>query len=195
MKLNDKKFFKLSRYSNELAKGDKMKDKFDLLSAIWVMSCNDDNPIMFYKSVKDRLQLDSVDEVKNLVEKRSELFRRESTTGLNEWKEKKKKETDSNKLPNWIKKEAKSKNNEVDMSKVNGIVDKVSAEDIFRSQFRTTIGAPQSSIEVIDWGLKHIDRLRSAEYQQVDRTFKTWQLWSVIVLGVLNIVVTLYTRK
>lgn len=155
------------------------------------MSCNDDNPLMFYESVRVRLQQDSDKKVKELISIRSELFRKGSTAALAKWKQRKKKGS-YDRIPDWIKKSANDCN---DFNEIKKIIDELGSEDVFHSQFRTSTGAPKSSIEVIDWGLKHIDRLRSAEYQEVDRTFKTWQLWSVIVLGVLNIVVTLYAKK
>src|SRR6478735_3418366 len=53
-------------------------DELDILSAVWILSCNDDNPIMTYQGISDRLNLPEGFDVKALVAGRRELFR----TGL-----------------------------------------------------------------------------------------------------------------
>lgn len=51
-------------------------DVFDILSAIWILSCNDENPIMTYRSIKYRLGLPENYDAKGLIESRGELFRK-----------------------------------------------------------------------------------------------------------------------
>jgi len=41
-------------------------------------------------------------------------------------------------------------------------IDKLSRDDVFRNQFRAKKDSPPAQIEVIKWGLEHIDRLRKA---------------------------------
>ena len=40
-----------------------------------------------------------------------------------------------------------------------------SVDDVFRSQFRTEKDALPSSLEVLSWGLQHIERLRKANLE------------------------------
>jgi hypothetical protein len=47
-------------------------------------------------------------------------------------------------------------------------------EDFFRSQFRAEEDAPRSPIEVLDWGLKHIDRLRGGAGGRVELIWKKY---------------------
>jgi t-SNARE complex subunit (syntaxin) len=70
----------------------------------------------------------------------------------------------------------------------------LSADDVFRSQFRTETDAPPSSLDVLSWGLQHIERLRKANLEAREEAIKRWQLWSVIILSIVNIVVTLLKK-
>ncbi len=45
------------------------------------------------------------------------------------------------------------------------------------------------------WGLEHIDRLRKARLEARDPSVKSWQLWLVFAVGVLNIVATLFKDR
>ena len=49
-------------------------DDFDVLSATWIMSCNDENPIITYRGIAYRSGCDE-DKAKSLVRSRPELFR------------------------------------------------------------------------------------------------------------------------
>ena len=70
----------------------------------------------------------------------------------------------------------------------------LSVDDVFRSQFRTGKDALPSSLEVLSWGLQHVERLRKANLEAREEVIKRWQLWSVIILSVVNIVVTLLKK-
>jgi hypothetical protein len=50
-------------------------DDLDILSATWILSCNDENPILTYKGVSTRLKVADTSYVKSLVLSRRELFR------------------------------------------------------------------------------------------------------------------------
>jgi hypothetical protein len=62
---------------------------------------------------------------------------------------------------------------------------------VFRSQFRVEDNAPRATLEVIDWGLQHIDRLRKASYEAKDKSAKSWQMWLVFGASLLNIAATI----
>ena len=49
------------------------RDKFDVLSALWVLACNDPISIMSYNGIKYRLKLPADYDIENLVEERGEL--------------------------------------------------------------------------------------------------------------------------
>lgn len=40
-------------------------DGFDILSAVWLFACNDENPIITYEGLRHRLNLDSTSDVKS----------------------------------------------------------------------------------------------------------------------------------
>jgi hypothetical protein len=91
-------------------------------------------------------------DVKGLILSRRDLFRPGGRRLLGEWKSHMLAGTG---LPLWIS----SIEDQVERLKA---INDLSVEDVFVSQFRTDPGAPRPSIDVIDWGLKHIERLRSA---------------------------------
>jgi hypothetical protein len=164
-------------------------DAFDILSAVWVLACNDDNPMITYEGIKRRLRLSHDYDVKRLIQSRGELFRRGvPVSQLDEWKA----EMRNNRhLPSWIM--------DLDGEGERAVaIDALSADDIFRSQFRAERDAPRSPVEMIDWGLQHIDRLRKANLESREATAKSWQMWLVFAIGLIGIAVntllTLLTR-
>ena len=61
-------------------------------------------------------------------------------------------------------------------------------QDVFRSQFRTNTNAEKSSIDIIKWGLEHLDRLRKAKVDARDASAKKWQMWLVFWVSVVGVV-------
>ncbi len=70
-------------------------------------------------------------------------------------------------------------------------IENLTVNDVFRSQFRTRYNASQSEIEIIDWGLQHIDRLRKASLEASEQTAKSWQMWLVFGVGIVNVIVAI----
>lgn len=50
-------------------------EELDVLSAIWILACNDENPILTYEGIRYRLNLPATYDVRALIRKRGELFR------------------------------------------------------------------------------------------------------------------------
>jgi hypothetical protein len=162
------------------------RDKFDVFSALWVLTCNDPISIMSYNGIKYRLKLPADYDVEGLVEERGELFRPGvPSRRLEEWKTAM--QSQVSKRPAWIR------DLEDEVSQLEAIKG-LSVDDVFRSQFRTEKDASPSTLEVLDWGLQHIERLRKANLEAREEVIKRWQLWSVIILSVVNIVVTLLKK-
>ncbi len=162
------------------------RDKFDVLSSLWVLTCNDPISIMSYKGIKYRLKLPADYDIESLVEERGELFRpRVASRYLDEWK--RAMESQVSKRPAWIR-------DLDDETSQQLAIKALSDDDVFRSQFRIEKDAPPSTLEIINWGLQHIERLRKANLEAREEAIKRWQLWSVILLSVINIVVTLLKK-
>lgn len=156
-------------------------DVFDVLSAAWVMACNDEQPIMTYEGIRQRLDLSSSFDVRGLIQRRGDLFRRGvSEDRLSGWKDTMRA---GRHLPSWIR-----DIQEDDLRRRT--IDELSAQDVFRSQFRVEDRAPKASLEVIDWGLRHIDRLRKASFEARDTSAKSWQMWLVFAVSLLSIAAT-----
>lgn len=157
-------------------------DVFDVLSAAWVMACNDENPIITYEGIRQRLNLPSSFDMRSLIGARGDLFRRGvSQRRLGAWKDVMR---TGKHLPNWIREIE-------DLDLRRRTIDELTVDSVFRSQFRTEDGAQRSSLEVIDWGLQHIDRLRKATFEARDKSAKSWQMWLVFATGILSIIATI----
>ena len=156
-------------------------DELDILSAIWILACNDENPIMTCEGIRFRLGLPEDYDVKQLVLGRGEMFRRGvPSRRLERWKQQM---IEGKHCPSWVREmddeEARQK-----------AIMALTPDDVFRSQFRAHSDAPRSPIEIIDWGLQHIDRLRKARLEARGQTAKSWQMWLVFAVSVINITVT-----
>jgi hypothetical protein len=149
------------------------------------MASNDENPIITYKGITYRLGLDPKIDIKKLVQSRGDLFRMGvPSRWLAEW------ELDMRKglrLPTWIR----DAENEADRNKM---IDELSADDVFRSQFRAEHDAERSDIEIISWGLNHIERLRKASHESKQKSIQRWQIWLIFAVGVLNIALTVLVQ-
>jgi hypothetical protein len=152
-------------------------NRFDILCSIWIIASIDENPLITYEGLKYRLGLPDSFDVKALVHSRSELFRKTTPQNrLDTWK------TDmrsGNRLPSWIRiiENDKERENKIENLSVN---------DVFRSQFRIEHNAPKSEIEIIKWGLEHIERLRNAE---LDAKKGRTSFWSTVIIPAMSIII------
>jgi hypothetical protein len=154
-------------------------DDFDIVSAIWILSCNDENPIITYKGIADRLGLPDTYDVRALVRRYRELFRPGVLNSrLEAWKERM---LDGKSQPGWIT-EIKDA-----AAQAKAIAD-LTRDDVFRNQFRVEENAPKCDIKIIDWGLNHIDRLRKSAAEEREARVKTW---SSIVIPFLSVLLAL----
>lgn len=157
-------------------------EEFDLISAIWILASNDENHLVTFEGIQERLGLDKGFDVKHLVLKRRELFRPNAPPGeLEEWQNSMR---EGSRLPTWIKIIP-------EREKRLAAIDGLSQEDVFRSQFRASKGAPKSQVEIVSWGLEHIDRLRTSKIAARDASAKSWQMWLVFGISAANIFATI----
>jgi hypothetical protein len=156
-------------------------EELDLLSAVWILASNDENHLLTFEGVRERLALSAQYDVRTLVLKRRELFRPNAPPGeLEEWKNAMRA---GSRLPAWIR--------QLDEPAQRQAIDALSDKDVFRSQLRPGRNAPVSSIQVVSWGLEHLDRIRKSRIAARDATAKSWQMWLVFGIGVANIVVSI----
>jgi hypothetical protein len=152
----------------------------DYLAAIWIMASNDEVHIITYRGIAFRLGLDER-YVRSLVASRPELFRLRAPRGsLRAWKE----TWTSARGPSWLKAIPAGPER-------LAATDKLREDDCFRSQFRADDGAERSNLEVIEWGLKHIERTRAAKVGTDESVAKTWQMMLAIAISILGIVAQL----
>ncbi len=154
-------------------------EELDMVSAIWILASNDENPLMTYRGLAHRLGLPKDCDMKATVASRPELFRPGATESrINAWK------TDmrsGKRLPGWIKTLSSDEDR-------NAAIDAITPNETFRSQFRTHSNAERSPIEIIKWGLEHVDRLRKAWTEEKDASVKRWQMWLVFWVTLLGVV-------
>lgn len=94
-------------------------------------------------------------------------------------------------LPSWLRRLPEAER--------SAAIDRLTVDDFFRSQFRTQAGAARSPIEIVDWGLKHIDRLRAAELEKREAPLRRWTsvwipLFSIIVAS-MAVASTMYVQR
>lgn len=160
---------------------EKELDEYSTLSSIWILASNDDNPLMLYESTRFRLGLPDSFDIRSLIKKHSELFRHGCPpVRLDAWKEKMQKEE---RLPLWLK-------GIEDVSERNQVLNNLGVADVFRSQFRVVPNAERSNIEIISWGLEHIERLRKANSDRKEEQRK-WLREGLI--PILSVVIALGT--
>jgi hypothetical protein len=161
-------------------------EELDIVSAVWMLASNDETSLITYEGIRYRLDLLPSFDVRNLVRKRGELFRLGANAKhLEAWKEEM---LAGRHLPSWIRAITDDAERE---KTIKGIT----VNDVFRSQFRTSRSAgsypwraDRSPIEIIKWGLEHIDRLRKANLEAREATAKSWQMWLIFGGTVLSIV-------
>lgn len=156
-------------------------EELDLVSAIWILASNDDNPIITYEGIWYRLGLPPETDVRAIIKRRRELFRLGvSASRFDEWQE----QLLSGKgLPVWIVDEYPSPEQRAK------VIRELSKDDVFRSQFRANKNAEKSPIEIINWGLEHLDRLRKAQLESRNENATKKQMKQVLWLGVAGIIV------
>ncbi len=149
-------------------------DNLDIVSSIWILASNDENCFITYKSVKHRLGLDESFDVEKLIKLHGELFRLKAPkNAIENWKTEM---LNGRHLPSWLK--AITDNNQQ-----KEIINKLTENDIFRSQFRAKINAKPSNIEIINWGLEHIDRIRRISLEKKDENFKKFSSFWIPILS------------
>ena len=160
-------------------------NEFDVLSGVWIFACNDEKPIITYRGLIYRLQLQPDYPIRELVSSRGDLFRR----GVPKPRMERYKERmgGSKSMPSWLRAIP-------DESERMKAIDDLSPDDVLRSQFRTEKDAPQSDLGTIEWGLAHIDRLRKASLEAKSQKHLQLQMWLVLLVGLLNILATWATR-
>ena len=140
-------------------------DELDILSAIWILSANDENPTITYAGIRYRLGLSKDFDVMALVKGRGEMFRSGvPARRLDDWKEAM---LAGNHVPSWIRAIG-------DDSARNARIKTLTTDDVFRNQFRAGANAPAASVELIEWGLQHISRLRKAAADTREEGVRRW---------------------
>jgi len=148
-------------------------DDLDVISAIWMLSCNDPDTIMTYKGIAHRLALKGwdVERVRHVVQSRAELFSPVvSSRWFKEWQE-------------WIKKEAHYPGWVLELTGKaarDKAIDDLTRQDVFRCQFRndnrptdkTDPCVPVCDTDQVKLGIEHLDRLRKAGAEERDERLK-----------------------
>lgn len=157
-------------------------EELDLVSAIWILASRDENHLITYEGIRDRLGLPAGFDVRAIVMRRRELFRPGAPLReLAEWKEAMR---NGHRIPQWIK---QIDDGAARTARIEGL----GPQDMFRSLFRTQEKAPASPIEIVTWGLDHLDRLRKGRIASHEAAAQSWQMWLVFGVGILNIAVSI----
>lgn len=140
-----------------------------LVSAIWILASNDEDERISYRGLAYRLHLASESVGRDLVTKHAELFRHGvPQRRVDSWKVKVR---SSGKMPSWVRVTPEGTEREA-------VIDGLSPDDFFRSQFRAEEDAKRSPIEIVDWGLQHLERVyKAAAEKKEERSKRVSSLW------------------
>ena len=137
-------------------------DILDILSSIWILSCNDEKAIITYEDLEYRLNPPGDIDLRKLVQGRAELFRRGvARHRLALWKQKM---LAGEQLPSYLQ--------DLEDAERKTKIASIGQDDVFRNQFRAGPAAAPAQIEVLDWGLQHIDRMRKARSEAKEQKLK-----------------------
>jgi hypothetical protein len=147
-------------------------NKYKKLTAIWVLSCNDEPAVMTYESIKQRIGNTNIDEVRNLVKEFPELFQITiPEKHLVNWKNQMR---DGQNRSKWIAKEGSK------------VISQLQLNDVFRNRFRNSNSAKPVDKSILEWGFNYINEI-------VLKKEKEKQHWLVLVerliLPVLSVIV------
>ncbi|MDT4898058.1 MAG: hypothetical protein QOH25_3135 [Acidobacteriota bacterium] len=160
-----------------------VSDDLDILSSIWIFSCNVDDPIIMYEVVENRINPPASVNVRELVHSRGELFRRTIPPHrLEAWKQEMLK---GKHLPSLLR-------NIEDEPLRKKKIEAITSDDVFTNQYRvdSSDNAPLAPVEILDWGLKHIDRLREARIEKREESYRKWGSKWLPLLSTLVALVT-----
>jgi hypothetical protein len=158
-----------------------VEDEYAILSAVWILACNDETSSLTFRGLIYRLNLPSHYDIQSLVHKHGELFRKGmSERWLKQWKAEMR--TGKN-MPYFIR--------DAEPELQQQMIEALAPKDGFRSQFRREFDAPRSEVAIIEWGLNHIERLRKARSEAREATAKSWQIWLVFATSVLGVLATI----
>ena len=152
-------------------------EHFATLTAIWILASNDERPEISYAGLEHRLHPSKHTDFRQLISDRGELFR--LSIPIDRLNKLKSIYRQGGHLPSWLR--------ELPENSRNTAIEQLTADDFFRSQFRAEPNAPRSQIEIVDWGLKHIDRLRLAETEKRETRARRW---STILIPFLSVIIT-----
>lgn len=158
-------------------------EELDILSEVWILSCNDETPEMTYESIKYRLELSDDYDIKRLIQSRRELFRHKIPEHrLESWKIQMR---NGRKIPSWIK--AKSTSEEQEVS-----INSLTRDDVFRNQIRLKENAPRASLDEKKWGLEYIEGLRQRNIEKTEKRMKKLrEFWIPLVSALTALVAVL----
>ena len=154
-------------------------EDLEFLSAIWILASQDEVPLITYEGIKRQLGLPKNYDIKSLIAQRRELFRTVSNpAALDQWRSEM---LGGKRVPSWIAENSE----EGDREKA---INKLSVNDVFRSQFRSPKNAAPSQIEIISWGLDHLDRLRKGF---IEARGERWRFFREIVVPIATVLVAI----
>jgi hypothetical protein len=156
------------------------------LFATWILACNDEQPIIFYKSLAERLGCDNTDDLREMVKNHRELFRPMKEATLNKYK---KHYMDK---PHCFPKVLNTNNESVEDAWRH-----ITTEDAFTSQFRRKPDEKKSSDDLRDWGVNYIQKrwdmvVKTREERRFIRSAIYIPVASIIVTIMLAVMAILY---
>lgn len=160
--------------------------QYDKLISIWTFSCVTSNPKIAYESLVYRYDFQTIDEAKNLVKTFKEMFLPGIITSELEsikaqFQTENAKDDKVNDLPAWLI-------NKGDAATREPIIQALDKDSFFSSQVRFSDTIPPSSVEVLKWGIEHIERFRKEKKEKQEKRKKDIkEMWLPVASVVLSL--------
>lgn len=115
-------------------------------------------------------------DVRELIAGHGELFRaRVPNQRLDKWKTEM---LAGQRLPSWIREKT-------ELQDRRAAIERLTPDDLFRNQFRTEANAARADLEVIRWGLEHVESLRAARADLQEARVKKWTSMRIPILSTI----------
>lgn len=139
--------------------------KWGNLFAIWIMASNEKQPIMFYRSLMEKLYFKNEEELREMISNNRELFWPMSEAVIKFFKKHYKANHDF--CPRWM---SDGKTHE----EIDATIDLLQSNDAFTCQFRRNVDDPRCSDEIREWGSNYIEKKWNLEVKANEELHRFW---------------------
>lgn len=149
-------------------------ENWGTLYGIWLKACNDEQPIMFYDSCLVNFNLDSREDLEDIISKNRHLFRPLTQRTVENYK--------AYYRQNLVNFPTNMINNNEDVVQA---IERINHNSGFTSQFRRQPGDPKSPKDIIDIGVSIIGKKWELEVATLEANDRRWSSFIIPILALI----------